>query len=58
VPARAADKGELMRLVLMTDLHFGRAQPDLVPPLLDSIATANPDLVVIAGDFVQRARAS
>ena len=46
-----------MRLVLLTDLHFGRAQPDLVPPLLDSIADTNPDLIVIAGDFVQRARA-
>ena len=47
-----------MRLALLTDLHFGRAQPDLVQPLLDSIAQASPDLVVIAGDFVQRARAS
>ena len=47
-----------MRLALLTDLHFGRAQPDLVPPLLDSIAQASPDLVVIAGDFVQRARTS
>ncbi|SHE88256.1 Calcineurin-like phosphoesterase [Loktanella atrilutea] len=46
-----------MRLVLLTDLHFGRAQPDLVQPLLNSISEADPDLVVIAGDFVQRARA-
>ncbi|MBS1300963.1 metallophosphoesterase [Loktanella sp. SALINAS62] len=45
-----------MRLVLLTDLHFGRASPDLVQPLLDSIANASPDLIVIAGDFVQRAR--
>lgn len=47
-----------MRLALLSDLHFGRAQPDLVPPLLASIAQADPDLVVVAGDFVQRARAS
>ncbi|WP_394154876.1 metallophosphoesterase family protein [Loktanella salsilacus] len=46
-----------MRLVLLTDLHFGRARPDLVPPLLESVAAANPDLIAIAGDFVQRARA-
>lgn len=46
-----------MRLVLLSDLHFGRAQPDLVQPLLDAVARADPDLVVIAGDFVQRARA-
>ncbi|MCA1775056.1 MAG: metallophosphoesterase [Loktanella sp.] len=47
-----------MRLVLLTDLHFGRASPDLVQPLLDSVAAASPDLVLISGDFVQRARAS
>ncbi len=47
-----------MRLVLLTDLHFGRASPDLIQPLLDSVAQAAPDLVVIAGDFVQRARTS
>lgn len=47
-----------MRLVLLTDLHFGRASPDLVQPLLDAVNAASPDLVLIAGDFVQRARAS
>lgn len=47
-----------MRLVLLTDLHFGRTRPDLIDPLLDSVTQADPDLVVIAGDFVQRARAS
>ena len=47
-----------MRLALLTDLHFGRATPDLVQPLLDSIAASDPDQIVIAGDFVQRARAS
>lgn len=46
-----------MRLALLSDLHFGRADPDLVEPLLLSIDAADPDLVVIAGDFVQRARA-
>ncbi len=45
-----------MRLALLTDLHFGRARPDLVQPLLDAVAEEDPDLVVIAGDFVQRAR--
>ena len=47
-----------MRLFLLSDLHFGRANPDLVTPLLETIATAQPDHVIIAGDFVQRARAS
>lgn len=45
-----------MRIVLLTDLHFGRARPDLIDPLLDAVATASPDLVIVAGDFVQRAR--
>lgn len=45
-----------MRLALLSDLHFGRAQPDLVQPLLDALAETGPDHIVIAGDFVQRAR--
>ena len=44
-----------MRLALLSDLHFGRARPDLVAPLLADLEAARPDLVVIAGDFVQRA---
>lgn len=47
-----------MRLALLSDLHFGRAQPDLVPPLLAALEAAEPDRIVIAGDFVQRARAA
>lgn len=47
-----------MKLFLLSDLHFGKARPELVPPLLNCISENAPDLVVIAGDFVQRARAS
>ena len=47
-----------MRLVQISDLHFGRERPDLLAPLIQAIAEAAPDLVVMAGDFVQRARAS
>lgn len=47
-----------MRLALLSDLHFGRASPELVPPLLAALERAEPDHIVIAGDFVQRARAS
>ncbi len=43
-----------MRLALLSDLHFGRAEPDLVQPLLAALAKARPDHIVIAGDFVQR----
>ena len=46
----------MTRIALLTDLHFGRASPDLVQPLLDTIDAEAPDLVALAGDFVQRAR--
>ena len=48
----------MTRLALIADLHFGREIEDLLPHLLVAIETARPDHVVIAGDFVQRARAS
>ncbi len=43
-------------LVHLSDLHFGRVDPAIVPPLLDFIRRATPDLVAISGDFTQRAR--
>ena len=47
----------MTRLALLADLHFGRADPDLADALLSALAEARPELVLIAGDFVQRARA-
>jgi len=44
------------RLVLISDLHFGRDEPELLEPLTRAIGDANPELVLMAGDFVQRAR--
>jgi 3',5'-cyclic AMP phosphodiesterase CpdA len=43
-------------LIHLSDLHFGRIEPALIPPLLDSICAARPDLVVVSGDLTQRAR--
>ncbi|MBF9033976.1 metallophosphoesterase [Rhodobacterales bacterium HKCCE2091] len=40
----------------ISDLHFGRDDPDLYAPLTEALRTAKPDLVLMAGDFVQRAR--
>ncbi|MGK7653897.1 metallophosphoesterase family protein [Roseovarius sp. B08] len=48
----------MIRLVQISDLHFGREDPDLLGPLREAVQDAAPDLVVMAGDFVQRARAS
>ncbi|SFR02032.1 metallophosphoesterase family protein [Poseidonocella sedimentorum] len=48
----------MIRLVQISDLHFGREDPELLGPLTEAIEAAAPDLVVMAGDFVQRARAS
>lgn len=46
----------MTRLALIADLHFGRENKVLLPHLHAAITDARPDYVVIAGDFVQRAR--
>jgi 3',5'-cyclic AMP phosphodiesterase CpdA len=40
----------------ISDLHFGRHDHDMMQDLLASIERSSPDLVVISGDFTQRAR--
>jgi len=46
-----------MRTLLhLSDLHFGRVDPAIVPALLDFIHATKPDLVAISGDLTQRAR--
>jgi 3',5'-cyclic AMP phosphodiesterase CpdA len=40
----------------LSDLHFGRHDPDVVASLELWLAVARPDLVVISGDLTQRAR--
>ncbi|UWQ21487.1 metallophosphoesterase [Jannaschia sp. W003] len=47
-----------MRVALIADLHFGRVDDGVPARLLQSIRAEQPDLVLVAGDFVQRARAS
>ena len=43
-------------LVHLSDLHFGRVDPQVLSPLLVAVTAARPDLVVVSGDFTQRAR--
>jgi len=44
------------RLIHLSDLHFGAHDPRLVEAVEARIAEEKPDLVVISGDFTQRAR--
>ncbi|QQA42823.1 metallophosphoesterase family protein [Pelagovum pacificum] len=48
----------MSRIVHLSDLHFGRDRPELEDPLLAKLEEIDPDLVVISGDFTQRARVS
>jgi len=42
-------------IVHLSDLHTGRLDPAVVPPLVAAIRGVAPDLVVISGDLTQRA---
>ncbi len=46
----------MTRLVHLSDLHFGAHDEDLVDAVGRSVDQLKPDLVVISGDFTQRAR--
>ncbi len=46
----------MRRILHLSDLHYGRDDAALEEPLLGTIASLRPDLVVISGDFTQRAR--
>ena len=46
----------MARLVHLSDLHFGAHDDDLVLGVERSVDALKPDLVVVSGDFTQRAR--
>jgi 3',5'-cyclic AMP phosphodiesterase CpdA len=46
----------LRTLAHISDLHFGREEPATVKALLRSLADAKPDVIVVSGDFTQRAK--
>ncbi|SFB11024.1 3',5'-cyclic AMP phosphodiesterase CpdA [Poseidonocella pacifica] len=46
----------MIRITQISDLHFGRDDPTLEETLIDAVNASRPDLVVVSGDFVQRAR--
>ena len=43
-------------VVHLSDLHFGRVDPEIPPALIRAVTAAAPDLVTVSGDFTQRAR--
>lgn len=45
-------------LAHISDLHFGRIDPRVVEGLLADLIRVKPDLIVISGDLVQRAKAN
>lgn len=46
----------LTTIAHISDVHFGREDPVIVEGLLDAVAEAEPDVVVVSGDLTQRAR--
>ena len=46
----------MARLIHLSDLHFGAHDPKLVDAVAQRVDEEKPDLVVISGDFTQRAR--
>ncbi len=46
----------MLTLAHISDLHFGRENPQLIKGLLQSLEDINPRIVVISGDLTQRAR--
>lgn len=45
----------MRRVVHLSDLHFGRDRPEVLAPLSQAVNAIAPDLVIISGDFTQRA---
>jgi 3',5'-cyclic AMP phosphodiesterase CpdA len=46
----------MRRIVHVSDLHFGRLDERILPPLMRTIRTLAPHVVVVSGDLTQRAR--
>lgn len=46
----------MRQLVHLSDLHFGRLDASVLPPLRRAVEEIRPDLTVISGDLTQRAR--
>lgn len=43
-------------IVHLSDVHFGRVNENVIPPLIEAINSIAPDVVAVSGDLTQRAR--
>ena len=48
----------MIKLVHLSDLHFGRVDEALLAPLVERVHEIAPDVVVVSGDLTQRARSA
>ena len=46
----------MSKIIHISDLHFGKEDPEIARALLGDIQNLSPDIVVISGDLTQRAR--
>lgn len=46
----------MIRIVHLSDLHFGTVRAHLLQPLVAAVRALCPDLIVVSGDLTQRAR--
>lgn len=45
-----------MKIIQISDLHFGMHNPAIIEPFLEDVALLKPDIIIISGDLTQRAR--
>lgn len=45
-----------MKIIHLSDLHFGTERPELIRLVQQDIATLKPNIIVVSGDLTQRAR--
>src|SRR5712691_2781756 len=48
---------KMRTLAHLLDPHFGRIEPATVQALIATVSEARPDVVLVSGDFTQRAKA-
>ncbi|OEH45313.1 3',5'-cyclic adenosine monophosphate phosphodiesterase CpdA [Legionella parisiensis] len=45
-----------MKIIHISDLHFGMHNPIIIESLLEDLTSLDPDVIIISGDLTQRAR--